>query len=140
MVELTGENFTPNLKVWFGDYEADTLYRCTESILCTVPDAQVFRKDWNWVRQPCQVPITLVRTDGIIYPTTVHFTYTPEAGPRGHCNATKEIMRGGAAAAAAAASAFQQPAAATVGSGGAGTGAAGMSPLDHYSHSQQAVM
>ena len=27
MLELTGENFTPNLKVWFGDVEAETMYR-----------------------------------------------------------------------------------------------------------------
>ena len=27
MVELKGENFTPNLKVWFGDVEADTMFR-----------------------------------------------------------------------------------------------------------------
>lgn len=27
MLELTGQNFTPNLRVWFGDVEADTMYR-----------------------------------------------------------------------------------------------------------------
>jgi len=27
MLELTGENFTPHLKVWFGDVEAETLHR-----------------------------------------------------------------------------------------------------------------
>lgn len=27
MLELTGENFSPNLKVWFGDVEAETMYR-----------------------------------------------------------------------------------------------------------------
>jgi len=27
MVELTGENFTPDLKVWFSDVEADTMHR-----------------------------------------------------------------------------------------------------------------
>jgi len=26
MLELTGDNFTPNLKVWFGDVEAETMY------------------------------------------------------------------------------------------------------------------
>lgn len=26
MLELTGQNFTPNLRVWFGD-EAETMYR-----------------------------------------------------------------------------------------------------------------
>ena len=27
MVELSGENFTVNLKVWFSDVEADTMHR-----------------------------------------------------------------------------------------------------------------
>ena len=30
MLELTGENFTPNLRVWFGDVESETMYRCQE--------------------------------------------------------------------------------------------------------------
>jgi hypothetical protein len=28
MLELTGENFSPNLRVWFGDVESETMYRC----------------------------------------------------------------------------------------------------------------
>lgn len=27
MLELTGQNFAPNLRVWFGDVEAETMYR-----------------------------------------------------------------------------------------------------------------
>ena len=27
MLELSGENFTPELKVWFADIEAETMYR-----------------------------------------------------------------------------------------------------------------
>jgi hypothetical protein len=27
MLEITGENFTPDVKVWFGDEEADTMFR-----------------------------------------------------------------------------------------------------------------
>ena len=27
MLEITGEDFTPDLKVWFSDVEADTMYR-----------------------------------------------------------------------------------------------------------------
>ncbi|XP_038053141.1 recombining binding protein suppressor of hairless-like isoform X2 [Patiria miniata] len=82
MLELTGENFTPNLKVWFGDVEAETMYRCAEYMLCVVPDISAFRGEWRWVRRPTQVPVTLVRNDGIIYPTGLTFTYTPEPGPR----------------------------------------------------------
>ena len=41
MLELTGQNFTANLRVWFGDVEANTNYRysvgspCTTSVLAT---------------------------------------------------------------------------------------------------------
>lgn len=27
MLELTGQNFAPNLRVWFGEVEAETMYR-----------------------------------------------------------------------------------------------------------------
>ena len=83
MLELTGECFTPHLKVWFGDVEAETMFRCQESMLCVVPDISSFREGWQWVRQPTQVPVTLVRNDGIIYSTGLTFTYTPEPGPPG---------------------------------------------------------
>uniref|UniRef100_A0A673LL78 Suppressor of hairless protein homolog n=1 Tax=Sinocyclocheilus rhinocerous TaxID=307959 RepID=A0A673LL78_9TELE len=95
MLELTGQNFTPNLRVWFGDVEAETMYRCGESMLCVVPDISAFREGWRWVRQPVQVPVTLVRNDGIIYSTTLTFTYTPEPGPRPHCSAAGAILRVG---------------------------------------------
>ncbi|MEQ2200444.1 hypothetical protein XENOCAPTIV_029458 [Xenoophorus captivus] len=93
MLELTGQNFTPNLRVWFGDVEAETM--CAESMLCVVPDISAFREGWRWVRQPVQVPVTLVRNDGIIYSTTLTFTYTPEPGPRPHCSAAGAILRAG---------------------------------------------
>ncbi|CAO2604759.1 Suppressor of hairless protein homolog [Lemmus lemmus] len=93
MLELTGQNFTPNLQVWFGDVEAETMYRCGESMLCVVPDISAFREGWRWVRQPVQVPVTLVRNDGIIYSTSLTFTYAPEPGPRPHCSAAGAILR-----------------------------------------------
>lgn len=49
MLELSGENFTPSLQVWFGDVAAETMYRCNETLLCTVPDIQLFRGEWLWV-------------------------------------------------------------------------------------------
>jgi len=63
-------------------------------MLCVVPEINQFREGWQWVRQPTQVPVSLVRNDGIIYATGLTFTYTPEPGPRPHCSATEEIMRG----------------------------------------------
>lgn len=82
MLELTGENFAANLRVWFGNVEAETMYRCAECLLCVVPDISAFREGWQWVRQPTQVPVSLVRADGVIYATGLTFTYTSEPGPR----------------------------------------------------------
>lgn len=44
------------LQVWFGDVEAETMYRCQESMLCVVPEISSFRGEWLWGRQPTQVP------------------------------------------------------------------------------------
>lgn len=49
MLELAGDNFTPQLQVWFGDVEAETMYRCAETLLCVVPDISEFRGEWLWV-------------------------------------------------------------------------------------------
>jgi len=93
MLELTGENLTPDLKVWFGSVEAETMFRCEETMLCVVPDISAFREGWQWVRQPTHVPVSLVRSDGIIYSTGLTFTYTPELGPRQHYPCVEDILR-----------------------------------------------
>ena len=64
-------------------------------MLCVVPDISAFRAGWRWVRQPLQVPVSLVRNDGVIYATGLTFTYTPEPGPRN--STTDLILRSGAA-------------------------------------------
>lgn len=53
MLELTGQNFTPNLRVWFGDVEAETMYRCIYFFsfffffcLCKLSNNQIL---WGWV-------------------------------------------------------------------------------------------
>lgn len=51
MLELAGDNFTPQLQVWFGDVEAETMYRCAEALLCVVPDISEFRGEWLWVSE-----------------------------------------------------------------------------------------
>lgn len=99
MVELLGENFTPRIKVWFGDVEATTAFRCNTSIICNVPDVSMFRfnaSNINYLsnstnssnlgaqrhqmplRHQTQVALNLVRDDGIIYNTGLNFTYTLE--------------------------------------------------------------
>ena len=68
--------------------------RCAESLLCLVPDISAFQSAWKFVRQPTQVPVSLVRNDGIIYPTNLTFTYTPEPEERPRCIEAKVIRKG----------------------------------------------
>ncbi|XP_078227878.1 recombining binding protein suppressor of hairless-like protein isoform X3 [Callithrix jacchus] len=81
-LELHGENFHAGLKVWFGDVEAETMYRSPRSLVCVVPDVAAFGSDWRWLRAPITVPVSLVRADGLFYPSAFSFTYTPEYSAR----------------------------------------------------------
>ncbi|XP_062834948.1 recombining binding protein suppressor of hairless-like protein isoform X1 [Anolis carolinensis] len=78
MLDVQGEHFHANLKVWFGDVEAETMYRSPTSLVCVVPDVSAFSHDWRWLRYPITVPLLLLRNDGLIYSSTFSFTYTPE--------------------------------------------------------------
>ncbi|XP_030067250.1 recombining binding protein suppressor of hairless-like protein [Microcaecilia unicolor] len=78
MLEVHGECFSPCLKVWFGDVEAETMYRNPSSMVCVVPDVSAFGSEWRWLRYPVTVPLSLIRTDGLVYATSFSFTYTPE--------------------------------------------------------------
>ncbi|KAH7944687.1 hypothetical protein HPB51_028597 [Rhipicephalus microplus] len=82
MLQISGENFAANLCVWFGNVEAETTYQHAKCLLCVVPDIRAFREGWQWVRQLTEVPVFLMRSDGVIYATGHTFTYTPEPGPR----------------------------------------------------------
>ncbi|XP_071511793.1 recombining binding protein suppressor of hairless-like [Diadema antillarum] len=93
MLELRGENLTPELKVWFGCVEAETMYRNTDCLLCVVPDISALVGEWRYVHRPTQVNIMLVRQDGIIYPTGRVFTYTPEPCPPQHCPVAESVVR-----------------------------------------------
>ncbi|KAF2367298.1 Beta-trefoil DNA-binding domain [Trinorchestia longiramus] len=75
MLELTGENFSPMLRVWFGDVEAETMYRCQESMLCVVPDISSFRRGWQWVRQPT---LHCPQADAIMRPHRAALTGTQQ--------------------------------------------------------------
>ncbi|XP_007530956.1 recombining binding protein suppressor of hairless-like protein [Erinaceus europaeus] len=81
-LELHGENFHAGLKVWFGDVEAETMYRSPRSLVCVVPDVAAFGSDWRWLRAPISVPVSLVRADGLFYPSAFSFSYTPEYSAR----------------------------------------------------------
>ncbi|KAF8561695.1 hypothetical protein P879_01923 [Paragonimus westermani] len=105
MVELVGENFSPRHQVWFGDVPAQTFYRCEELLLCFVPDISEFYRDWTYIQQALEVPISVVRHDGVIYSSGLTFTYHPESGPRQHCQPALDIIKAVTLAAAAAAAA-----------------------------------
>ena len=56
MLELAGENFTTSLKVWFGEVEAETMYRSCDSLFCVVPDiSQFYQENCGLLSQPLQV-------------------------------------------------------------------------------------
>ncbi|CAB1433859.1 unnamed protein product [Pleuronectes platessa] len=78
MMEILGENFSPHLKVWFGNSEAETMFKSPKSLLCVVPDVSVFSDGWRSLRRVLTVPLSLIRLDGLIYRTSFSFTYTPE--------------------------------------------------------------
>uniref|UniRef100_A0A8C6ZFS5 Recombination signal binding protein for immunoglobulin kappa J region like n=1 Tax=Nothoprocta perdicaria TaxID=30464 RepID=A0A8C6ZFS5_NOTPE len=78
MLEVQGEYFHTHLKVWFGDVEAETMFRSPKSLVCVVPDVSAFGSDWRWLRYPITVPLLLLRDDGLIYSSSFTFTYTPE--------------------------------------------------------------
>ncbi|XP_042260834.1 recombining binding protein suppressor of hairless-like protein [Thunnus albacares] len=78
MLEIHGENFNPHLKVWFGNSEAETMFKSPKSLLCVVPDVAVFSDGWRRLRRIITVPLSLLRLDGLIYRTPFTFTYTPE--------------------------------------------------------------
>uniref|UniRef100_A0A3B4G7Q3 Recombining binding protein suppressor of hairless-like protein n=1 Tax=Pundamilia nyererei TaxID=303518 RepID=A0A3B4G7Q3_9CICH len=95
MLEIHGENFTPHLKVWFGNGEAETMYKSPKSLLCVVPDVSVFSDGWRCLRRVITVPLSLVRLDGLIYRTSYSFTYTPELQPPPSARMTQQCVEGG---------------------------------------------
>ncbi|XP_016891845.1 recombining binding protein suppressor of hairless-like protein [Cynoglossus semilaevis] len=80
-LEVHGENYGPHLKVWFGNREAETMFKSPKALICVVPDISVFATSWRCLRQTITVPLSLVRLDGVIYRTSFTFTYTPELQP-----------------------------------------------------------
>ncbi|KAM6980511.1 recombining binding protein suppressor of hairless-like protein [Aplochiton taeniatus] len=81
MLDLQGENFNPHLKVWFGHSEAETMFKSSKSMLCVVPDVSAFSEGWRCLRRVLTVPLSLVRSDGLVYRSSYSFTYTPELHP-----------------------------------------------------------
>ncbi|XP_043978506.1 recombining binding protein suppressor of hairless-like protein [Gambusia affinis] len=78
MLEIHGENFSPHLKMLFGNREAETMFKSPKSLLCVIPDVSVYSDSWHCFRRIITLPLSLIRTDGLIYRTSYSFTYTPE--------------------------------------------------------------
>uniref|UniRef100_A0A1I7XHU4 BTB domain-containing protein n=1 Tax=Heterorhabditis bacteriophora TaxID=37862 RepID=A0A1I7XHU4_HETBA len=77
-IELNGHNLKPNLKIWFGTTQVDTVYRSEESLTCMVPSHTAIKSEsasWGFANDNTEVPITLVRDDGVIYSTPMMFSY-----------------------------------------------------------------
>ena len=53
-------------------------HRCEDALLCVVPDIRLFKDGHKHTRSKMTVAVSLVRYDGVIYPTGHTFTYTPE--------------------------------------------------------------
>ncbi|KAM6340620.1 LOW QUALITY PROTEIN: recombining binding protein suppressor of hairless-like protein [Alca torda] len=79
MLDVQGEYFHPHLKVWFGDVEAETMYRSPSPSLCVVPDVSALAMDWRWLRYPITVPLLLIRDDGLIYSSSFTSTYPEQS-------------------------------------------------------------
>uniref|UniRef100_A0A7E4W2I4 Recombining binding protein suppressor of hairless n=1 Tax=Panagrellus redivivus TaxID=6233 RepID=A0A7E4W2I4_PANRE len=79
MLEITGSNFGPNHKIWFGLYELETSFRSTECVMCVIPSlSEVYSHRGITYPQSdskLNVPISIVRSDGVIYGTPNHFSY-----------------------------------------------------------------
>lgn len=82
MVEINGENFTNNLQVWFDNVPCETIFRCSEILLCPVSHFSLFKKNSNpmdqselELKKSFQVNITIVREDGVLFPTHQKYTY-----------------------------------------------------------------
>lgn len=68
-----------------------SLFRSPKSLLCVIPDVSVYSDSWRCFRRIITLPLSLIRTDGLIYRTSYSFTYTPEL----HLSASSRGAAGG---------------------------------------------
>jgi len=83
LVELYGENFSPNLTVYFADTPSKTKYRCEEFLICEPPSySQLSCSGGNThCKTRTEVALYLVRQDGAVYSTGQKYTYQAEPVP-----------------------------------------------------------
>lgn len=96
MMTISGENFTRDLQIWFGDIKAPfTEYRSREMLVCRIPDREDLLQSvgLNRVhdslpehhhddedisfrqRLPFSIRILLVRGDGVVYKTSRSYSF-----------------------------------------------------------------
>ncbi|KAK0398144.1 hypothetical protein QR680_002446 [Steinernema hermaphroditum] len=78
-LDLCGENFHPNLKVWFGSVPTETIFRNKDLISCIIPPLHDLSTSFFIDQNNVEVPLSLVRDDGVIYATSMSFTYRRSA-------------------------------------------------------------
>uniref|UniRef100_A0A3Q2R4G2 Recombination signal binding protein for immunoglobulin kappa J region like n=1 Tax=Fundulus heteroclitus TaxID=8078 RepID=A0A3Q2R4G2_FUNHE len=71
-VSLSRNDFSP---LCFFHYSP---FRSPKSMLCVIPDVSVYSDSWRCLRRIITLPLSLVRSDGLIYRTSYSFTYSPE--------------------------------------------------------------
>ena len=78
--------------------ELFSLNRTQQSIVCSVPDAREIDGDFD-TRQSClEVPVLLVRRDGVIYDTGHTYTYQPPTPNAMMAHSMPDLMSGPPAA------------------------------------------
>ncbi|KAI8078473.1 hypothetical protein BDF21DRAFT_420595 [Thamnidium elegans] len=81
VLNLTGENFTRDVSIWFGDIKSPrTEYKSRDSISCNIPDIQELLDSPISVLDPDntqmhKIPLLFVRGDGVIYNTDMFYTF-----------------------------------------------------------------
>lgn len=96
MMTVSGENFTRDLQIWFGDIKAPfTEYRSREMLVCRLPPREELMQsvglnrfhdvlanehgddddDQRKPRMPYSIRILLVRGDGVVYKTSRSYSF-----------------------------------------------------------------
>lgn len=81
LVEVYGESFSPALTLWFAETPAVTRYRCEEFLVCEPPPYALVAAQLGLpaaISAPVEVPILLVRNDGVVYNTGKKYIYTAD--------------------------------------------------------------
>ncbi len=68
------------------------LFRSTQTIVAEVPQFSSVMPNMPWIQRSISTPISFVRRDGVIYLTSLVFTYTPQPAGLRKTSTTNEII------------------------------------------------